>query len=83
MSGTTQAALRRIGLESLLGLLILSVTGLLTLLPPGVHALHQLRRSRPRISRSAVKRTRRRRPRKNTVANAASSIRRRQSAAQI
>jgi uncharacterized membrane protein len=36
-----QRALKRIGTESLLGLLIFSVTGLLTVLPPGVHALHQ------------------------------------------
>ena len=36
-----QRALKRIGVESILGVIILSVTGLLTLLPPGVHALHQ------------------------------------------
>jgi len=36
-----QRAFKRIGAESLLGLSILSVTGLLTVLPPGVHALHQ------------------------------------------
>jgi putative copper export protein len=33
--------LRRIALESVMGLLIFSATGLLTVLPPGVHALHQ------------------------------------------
>jgi copper resistance protein D len=37
----SRRALRRIGAESLLGLSILSVTGLLTALPPGGHALHQ------------------------------------------
>jgi len=36
-----QKALRRIGLESVLGIAIFSSTGLLTLLPPGVHAVHQ------------------------------------------
>ena len=36
-----QKALRRIGLESVLGLAIFSATGLLTVLPPGVHAVHQ------------------------------------------
>jgi putative copper export protein len=34
-------ALRRIGAESVLGLLILFVTGLLTVLPPGAHSQHQ------------------------------------------
>lgn len=34
-------AARRIGAESLFGIAIFGVTGLLTLLPPGVHALHQ------------------------------------------
>jgi putative copper export protein len=38
----TQRAFKRIGAESLLGLIIFSVTGLLTVLPPGVHALHQV-----------------------------------------
>ena len=33
--------LRRIGIESLIGLLVFCATGLLTVLPPGVHALHQ------------------------------------------
>jgi uncharacterized membrane protein len=37
----SQRALTRIGAESLLGLLIFSITGLLTALPPGVHAVHQ------------------------------------------
>ena len=37
----SQRAFKRIGAESLLGLIIFSVTGLLTVLPPGVHALHQ------------------------------------------
>ena len=37
----SQRALKRIGAESLVGLIIFSVTGLLTVLPPGVHALHQ------------------------------------------
>jgi len=36
-----QKALRRIGIESLLGIAIFSATGLLAWLPPGVHALHQ------------------------------------------
>jgi putative copper export protein len=34
-------ALRRIGLETFVGLLIFCVTGLLTVLPPGIHAVHQ------------------------------------------
>jgi putative copper export protein len=34
-------ALTRIGAESFLGLLVFFVTGLLTVLPPGVHAVHQ------------------------------------------
>ena len=33
--------LRRIGIESLICLLVFCATGLLTVLPPGVHALHQ------------------------------------------
>jgi putative copper export protein len=35
-------ALRRIGVESFLALLVFFVTGLLTVLPPGVHAVHQV-----------------------------------------
>jgi uncharacterized membrane protein len=38
---SAQRALTRIGVESLLGLLVFFVTGLLTVLPPGVHAVHQ------------------------------------------
>ena len=38
---SAQKALRRIGAESLLALLVFFVTGLLTTLPPGVHAVHQ------------------------------------------
>ena len=34
-------AARRIGIESIFALLIFSATGLLTVLPPGVHAVHQ------------------------------------------
>lgn len=34
-------ALRRIGIESVIGLMIFGATGLLTVLPPGVHAVHQ------------------------------------------
>jgi putative copper export protein len=34
-------ALRRVGVETLVGLLIFCVTGLLTVLPPGIHAVHQ------------------------------------------
>lgn len=37
-----QKAVRRIGMESVLGVAIFSVTGLLALLPPGIHALHQI-----------------------------------------
>lgn len=37
----SRQALRRIGAEGFIGLAIFSVTGLLTVLPPGVHALHQ------------------------------------------
>lgn len=38
---TRRKSLRRIGVESLIGLLIFCATGLLTVLPPGVHAVHQ------------------------------------------
>ena len=38
---STRKALRRIGAESFLALLVFFVTGLLTVLPPGVHAVHQ------------------------------------------
>jgi hypothetical protein len=38
---SAQRALTRIGAESFLGLLVFFVTGLLTVLPPGVHAVHQ------------------------------------------
>jgi len=34
-------ALRRISVETFVGLLIFCVTGLLTVLPPGIHAVHQ------------------------------------------
>jgi putative copper export protein len=34
-------ALRRIGMETFVGVLIFCVTGLLTVLPPGIHAVHQ------------------------------------------
>ncbi len=37
----SKTALRRIGIESVIGLLIFCVTGLLTVLPPGVHVAHQ------------------------------------------
>lgn len=33
-------SLRRIGAESILGFLVLSVTGVLTVLPPGIHSAH-------------------------------------------
>lgn len=36
-----QTAAQRVGWEGLLGLAIFGATGLLTLLPPGVHAVHQ------------------------------------------
>ena len=39
--------LRRIGIESAVGLLIFCATGLLTVLPPGVHAVHQAAASAP------------------------------------
>jgi putative copper export protein len=38
---SARKALRRIGAESGLALMVFFVTGLLTVLPPGVHALHQ------------------------------------------
>jgi putative copper export protein len=38
---SARKALRRIGAESFLALLVFFVTGLLTVLPPGVHAVHQ------------------------------------------
>jgi copper transport protein len=34
-------ALRRIGIESVIALLIFCATGFLTVLPPGIHAVHQ------------------------------------------
>jgi len=37
----SKTALRRIGIESFIGLLIFCATGLLTVLPPGIHAVHQ------------------------------------------
>ncbi|HEY3168517.1 MAG TPA: CopD family protein, partial [Candidatus Binatia bacterium] len=37
----SKITLRRIGVESFIGLLIFSATGLLTMLPPGVHAVHR------------------------------------------
>jgi putative copper export protein len=43
----SQRAATRIGAESLLGLAIFCITGLLTVLPPGVHALHQLAITKP------------------------------------
>jgi copper resistance protein D len=46
----SQRALKRIRTESLLGLSILSVTGLLTVLPPGVHALHQAAATKSAVS---------------------------------
>ena len=44
---SAQKALRRIGAESLLALLVFFVTGLLTTLPPGVHAVHQTHNGAP------------------------------------
>jgi copper resistance protein D len=38
---TAKTALNRIGVESSLALVVFFVTGLLTVLPPGVHAVHQ------------------------------------------
>ena len=37
----SKTALRRIGIESFIGLLIFCATGLLTVLSPGIHAVHQ------------------------------------------
>jgi putative copper export protein len=48
-----QKALRRIRLESLFGIAVFSATGLLTLLPPGVHAVHQAAASATAISQSS------------------------------
>ena len=45
----SRKALRRIGTESVIGLLIFSVTGWLTVLPPGVHAVHQAALTHPVI----------------------------------
>jgi putative copper export protein len=45
--GASGKALRRIGIESLIGLLIFGATGLLTVLPPGVHAVHQTAAATP------------------------------------
>lgn len=43
----SQKALRRIGFESVIALLIFCVTGLLTALPPGVHAVHRIATAAP------------------------------------
>ncbi len=43
----SRQALRRIGAESVIGLLMFSVTGWLTVLPPGVHAVHQAALTHP------------------------------------
>jgi putative copper export protein len=43
-------ALTRIGAESFLALVVFFVTGLLTLLPPGVHALHQAAIASPTLA---------------------------------
>jgi putative copper export protein len=43
----SRKALRRIGTESVIGWLIFSVTGWLTVLPPGVHAVHQAALAHP------------------------------------
>lgn len=42
-----QKALRRIGFESVIALLIFCATGLLTVLPPGIHAVHQIATAAP------------------------------------
>jgi copper resistance protein D len=44
---TVKKALTRIGAESSLALLIFFVTGLLTALPPGIHAVHQVALANP------------------------------------
>jgi putative copper resistance protein D len=43
----SRQALRRIGVESVIGLVIFAVTGWLTVLPPGVHAVHQAALTHP------------------------------------
>ena len=43
----SRQALRRIGAESFIGLVIFAVTGWLTVLPPGVHAVHQAALTHP------------------------------------
>ena len=50
--------LRRIGIESLIGLLVFCATGLLTVLPPGVHALHQQITAQPPAPSTGCKRGR-------------------------
>ncbi len=45
----SRKALRRIGTESVIGWLIFSVTGWLTVLPPGVHTVHQAALTHPVI----------------------------------
>lgn len=52
-SSAHKKSLRRIAVESIIGLLIFSATGLLTVLPPGVHALHQA----AAMNRSAISTT--------------------------
>ena len=48
-----QKALRRIGFESVFGLLIFCATGLLTVLPPGIHAVHQTVSTNPPLASKA------------------------------
>jgi putative copper export protein len=45
--GATTTSLRRVRIESVIGLVIFCMTGLLTVLPPGVHAVHQAAAATP------------------------------------
>jgi hypothetical protein len=47
-------ATKRIAIESMLGLAIFATTGYLTVLPPGVHALHAARRNGPPAQAAAL-----------------------------
>lgn len=45
--GAATTTLRRVRIESVIGLVIFCMTGLLTVLPPGVHAVHQVAAAPP------------------------------------
>ena len=48
---TLDTAIKRIALESMFGLAIFATTGFLTVLPPGVHALHAAAQQQPALAK--------------------------------